>query len=129
MFFGGGCERMSKMVKFDPARGEVLRALIEKAGYPATMKKMFGHDTWFLNGYMYSGCNTEGFFVHVGEASAGRAVAEHEDVVPFSPGRGMTMKDYVQINEPSAENREIVAEWLETSANYLQSLPTKVKKK
>lgn len=119
---------MGKMMKYDPARGEALRKLIEDAGYSATMKKMFGHDTWFLNGYMYAGCNTDGVFVHIGEEAAIKAVAEHDNLSPFSPGRDMIMKDYIQINEPSAGDDRIVSEWLKRSATYLESLPEKVKK-
>lgn len=115
-------------MKYDPARGEALKGLIEEAGYAATMKKMFGHDTWFLNGYMYAGCNIDGVFVHLGDEASKNALAEHEDLSPFSPGRDMIMKDYIQINEPSAGDPGIVSAWLARSAAYLQSLPEKIKK-
>jgi hypothetical protein len=89
---------------------------------------MFGHDTWFLNGYMFAGCNTDGVFVHLDEESVAAAVVEHDDAIPFSPGRGMTMKGYLQINDPSAQKVEIIDSWLASSADYLQALPAKVKK-
>ena len=115
-------------MEYDSARGAALKQIIEEAGYSATMKKMFGHDTWFLNGYMYAGCNTYGVFVHLGEVASSKAVAENDDLSPFSPGRDRIMKDYVQINEPSAGNTNIVLYWLGRSATYLESLPEKVKK-
>ena len=117
------------MAKFDPGRAIILSDLVQKTGYPATLKKMFGHDTWFLNGYMYAGCNTGGVFVHLGEDGAKNAIDTNDDVIPFSPRSDMVMRAYVQIADPSARDPQILSEWLKRSAEFLLALPPKVKKK
>ena len=50
------------MMKYAPERGAFLAGIVESGGFVAggdapTMRKMFGHETWFLNGYMFTGAN------------------------------------------------------------------------
>jgi len=88
------------MMKFDPERGAFLERIVEAGGFvaggePPKMRKMFGHDSWFFNGYMFTGANEDGIFVHLGEEATAAAIDENEELEPFSPGRDMIMKSYV----------------------------------
>ena len=67
-----------KMLQYSPELSAYLEEKIKKHGFQATKQKMFGHEVFFLNGYMFSGANVEGIFVHTGEE-------EREVCVPWFP--------------------------------------------
>jgi TfoX/Sxy family transcriptional regulator of competence genes len=116
------------MMKFSPELGALLEKQIHADGYPASKRKMFGHETWFLNGYMFAGASAEGIWMHLGEAAVQEALAAEEGVAPFSPGRGMVMKDYLTLTEPGCREAGRLRPWLERSSQYLLSLPAKSSK-
>ena len=55
------------MLPFSPELFAYLEEKIEKYGFPTTKQKMFGHEVFFLNGYMFSGANVEGISVNNSE--------------------------------------------------------------
>jgi hypothetical protein len=55
------------MMRYSPEGGARLEALLERRGWGVERRKMFGHETWFLNGYMFCGANLKGIYVHLGE--------------------------------------------------------------
>jgi TfoX/Sxy family transcriptional regulator of competence genes len=122
------------MMKYDAERGAFLAGLVEDGGFVAGgesphMRKMFGHESWFFNGYMFTGANEDGIFVHLGERTAAIAIAEKAELRPFSPGRDVIMKDYALIAGAAADDPKIVAGWVRQSADYLAGLPRKEPKK
>jgi hypothetical protein len=120
-----------KMLQYSPERAEVLDKMVLASGYPTDKMKMFGHEVHFLNGYMFSGANVDGVFVHLGQEAKDEALQNESetDVGAFHPIEGMTMKDYLLLKEPVVSDLDRFKEWLDRSSQYLQSLPPKVKKK
>ncbi len=117
-----------KMMQFDAAGDAALGKAILHEGYAPDKKKMFGHEVYFLNGYMYAGANTNGVFVHVGEEGVQAAVDAEDGVGPFCPMEGMTMKAYLQLAPEITGDGERLGAWLKQSAEFLLGLPPKVKK-
>jgi hypothetical protein len=118
-----------KMLPFSPELFAYLEEKIEKHGFPTTKHKMFGHEVFFLNGYMFSGANVDGIFVHTGKEVRDKALEREPAVGPFSPMEGMIMQEYLLLTEPVYSDDEKLKEWLDKSSVYLTSLPPKKKKK
>ena len=117
-----------KMMQFDADGDKALGQAILQAGYAPDKKKMFGHEVYFLNGYMYAGANTDGVFVHVGQEAVQTSVDTVDGVGPFCPMEGMTMKAYLQLRAAITEDPDKLGSWLKQSAEFLTGLPPKVKK-
>lgn len=117
-----------KMLQFSPQRAEMLDQVILAAGYPTEKKKMFGHEVHFLNGYMFSGANEDGFFVHIGMEARDAALENETGVDFFRPVEGMTMKEYLLVKEPGCSDADTLKQWLDRASAYLLSLPPKKKK-
>lgn len=118
-----------KMMRFDPKLGAYLDDQLARFGIDATKKKMFGHETYFLNGHMYTGASELGIFVNVGEEEVRRALAQDPDTAPFSPMAGMTMKNYLLLREGAYGDPARLKGWLERSKQYLIRLGPKAPKK
>ena len=108
---------MGKMTKFSPERARVLEAIVLRHGY----------ETWFLNGHMFTGASVDGIYVHVGEAEKETALKTEKDASPFQPVRGMVMKEYLLLGEPSCSDPKKLKKWLDRGQAYLASLPKKKK--
>jgi TfoX/Sxy family transcriptional regulator of competence genes len=110
-----------KMPGQDAASLELLRESLGNLKIPAEKKKMFGHETYFLKGYMFSGVYDSDIFVHVGiekvETSQGMGVGFFEPM-------GKRMRSYLTLPK-SMQNPENLKSWLMSGAAYLSSLPTK----
>ena len=119
---------MSNMLAASAEMSAVLDKAIADSGLPAEKKKMFGHETWFLNGYMFCGANVRGIFVHLGRDAVPGIIEREDDTGPFEPGRGMTMKDYLQLGLTICAKEDVLQEWLKRSAEYLLAKPPKIKK-
>ena len=117
-----------KMLQFSPELSDYLEDKINKFGYPAEKKKMFGHETFFLNGYMFTGANISGIFVHTGKEARDLAIQNKPYVTPFEPMEGMVMKDYLILQKPIYTKEKELKNWLDGSRDYLFSLPPKEKK-
>jgi TfoX/Sxy family transcriptional regulator of competence genes len=118
-----------KMVRFSPDLFAYLEEKIEKYGIPKTKQKMFGHEVFFLNGYMFSGANVDGIFVHTGKEDRDKALEKEPAIRPFEPMEGMVMREYLLLTEPIYKDDKKLKKWLEKSSEYLTSLPPKKKKK
>ena len=118
-----------KMTAFDPERATALEKLLRDRGILTETKKMFGHESHFLNGYMYTGANVDGVFVHLGQDGVRTALETEKGVRPFGPMEGMVMKDYLLLDKEIADDAARLTDWLETSRDYLMGLPPKSGKK
>jgi TfoX/Sxy family transcriptional regulator of competence genes len=118
-----------KMIAFSPELSEFLEKKLKEYGYDPVKKKMFGHETYFFNGYMFTGANVEGIFVHVGKEEKERALEDDQEVGAFEPMEGMVMKEYVLLKENVYSDESQLKKWLEKSRKYLLSLPPKKKKR
>ena len=115
------------MLKYNPELSASLEKKIQKYEYGAHKKKMFGHEVFFLNGYMFTGANESGIFVHIGKDARDRALEEEKAVVKFEPMEGNVMKDYLLLQEQVHTNEDKLKKWLDQSSEYLVSLPQKKK--
>lgn len=117
-----------KMLPFSPELSAFLEEKVDSFGYPTTKQKMFGHEVFFLNGYMFTGANVEGIFVHIGKEERDRALEKEADVGPFEPTEGMIMREYLLLREPTYSDDPKLKKWLDKSSAYLHSLPPKKRK-
>ena len=117
------------MLAFAPELAARLELLLEGRGYGAVKKKMFGQETHFLNGYMFTGANVLGIFVHLGARAVEQSLANDAGVSPFGPMEGMVMKDYLMLGKEIVENEAALCGWLDRSRDYLMSRPPKKSKK
>jgi TfoX/Sxy family transcriptional regulator of competence genes len=118
-----------KMVSFSPELTSYLGQKIDEFGLHAEKKKMFGHETFFLNGYMFAGANVDGIYVHIGEEAKNDALSRESGVGPFEPMQGMVMKEYLLLENKIYSDSAQLKKWLQLSSQYLISLPPKKKKK
>jgi TfoX/Sxy family transcriptional regulator of competence genes len=117
-----------KMLQFSPDLSAYLEERINKYGYQATKQEMFGHQVFFLNGYMFSGANVDGIFVHTGKEERDQALENEPDVGQFVPMEGMIMREYLLLKKPLYSDEKKLKKWLDKSSEYLRSLPPKKKK-
>lgn len=115
------------MLKFNPELFASLEKKVRDYKYGAVKKKMFGHEVFFLNGYMFAGANESGIFVNVGKEARDRALEGEEGVIPFEPLEGTVMKDYLLLQEQVHSNKNRLKKWLDQSSGYLCSLPPRKK--
>lgn len=117
-----------KMLKFNPELSELLGKRILECGFNPDLRKMFGHEVFFLNGFMFCGANADGVFFHVGEKMKDELLSAGKNVSPFSPLEGMVMKEYIQVDMSASTDAKKIKKWIVTSGNYLLSQPPKLKK-
>jgi TfoX/Sxy family transcriptional regulator of competence genes len=117
------------MLKFSPELSESLEKKLQMYGFDVKKQKMFGHEVFFLNGYMFTGTNESGIFVHIGKDARDAALEKETGVSPFEPMEGTVMREYLLLKEPVYSNDKLLKEWLDRSSQYLLSLPPKRKKK
>jgi TfoX/Sxy family transcriptional regulator of competence genes len=117
-----------KMLKFSPELSEALDKKLQALGIEAKKQKMFGHEVFFLNGYMFTGANESGIFVHIGKDARDAALKKETGVSPFEPMEGTVMREYLLLNEPVYSNEGQLKKWLDLSGQYIRSLPPKQKK-
>ncbi len=117
------------MLKFAPELSEWLETKLQDCGFGVKKQKMFGHEVFFLNGYMFTGANESGIFVHIGNDARNAALEKESDVSPFEPMEGTVMREYLLLHEPTYSNEKKLKKWLELSSQHLLSLPPKKKKR
>ena len=118
-----------KMVPFSREIFGLLSSKVEQYGYRTEIRKMFGHEVHFLNGYMFAGANERGIFVHVGEHAKDEALGRESDVAPFEPLQGTTMKEYLLLEQELYTDEKRLKAWLDRSHAYLLTLPPREKNK
>ncbi len=116
-----------KMLQFSPELSDYLEQKIRQNGYAVEKKKMFGHEVFFTSGYMFSGANVDGIFVHIGKAKRESALSKEPDVAPFEPMQGMVMREYLLLKEPVYSDDRRLKEWLDSAYFYLKALPPRIK--
>jgi hypothetical protein len=118
-----------KMIPFSKELFNHLSSRITDYGYQTDIRRMFGHEVHFLNGYMFAGANRDGIYVHIGEEAKALALEGEEGVFPFEPLEGMSMREYLLLGPEVYGNDAALKRWLDQSSDFLLSLPPKVKKK
>lgn len=116
------------MIQYSPELSAYLEEKIGLFGYRATKQKMFGHEVFILNGYMFTGANVDGIFVHVGKEERDRALEKEMDVSLFAPMEGMVMREYLLLGRQVYSDEKKLKNWMDRSSRYLLSLPPKMKK-
>ena len=114
-----------KMTPFSAELFELLSKTIKDIGLDTQIKKMFGHEVHFLNGYMFAGANSKGINIHVGLNEKETALNNESGVFAFEPLEGMAMKEYILVGEDIYNNEKRLKSWLEKGASYITSLPPK----
>ena len=117
-----------KMLAFSPERSAALEEKLREWNFRFEKKKMFGHETFFHNGYMFTGANVDGIFVHLGRRNVEQALSEEKGLSPFSPMEGMVMRDYVLLREEILNDEYSLETWVKRSYEYLAALKPKIKK-
>jgi TfoX/Sxy family transcriptional regulator of competence genes len=95
------------------------------ADYPeADRRSMFGCPGAWVNGQLFTGTHSSGWFVRLPEAARREALAL-PGAAPFTPGRDVTFREYVVLPAAIVEDDEALAGWLERAMAYAASLPAK----
>jgi hypothetical protein len=118
-----------KMLKFFPELSESLEKTLQAYGFDAKKQKMFGHEVFFLNGYMFTGANESGIFVHIGKDARDVALEQETNVSLFEPMEGTVMREYLLLHKPVYSDEKQLKKWLDLSSHFLLSLPPQKKKK
>jgi TfoX/Sxy family transcriptional regulator of competence genes len=118
-----------KMLKFSPELSDSLEKKLQAHGFGGKKQKMFGHEVFFLNGYMFTGANESGIFVHIGKDARDEALEKEAGVSPFEPMEGTVMREYLLLHKQVYSDDKQLKHWLDLSSQYLLSLPPKKKKK
>lgn len=119
----------NKMLPYSPELSKTLEGKIREWGYSVEKKKMFGHEVFFSNGYMFSGANVDGIFVHIGQEARDEALKQETGVAPFEPMKGMVMREYLLLERPVYSKDHRLKMWLQTSYDFLNARPPKKKTK
>ena len=123
------CSMKKKMLKFELELSASLEKKLQEYGFDAKKQKMFGYEVFFLNGYMFTGANELGIFVHIGKEKRDAALEKEMGVSSFEPMEGTVMREYLLLHESVYSDEKLLKKWLELSRQYLLSLPPKKKKK
>jgi len=115
------------MTPFSAKLFELLSNTIKDIGLDTKIKKMFGHEVHFLNGYMFAGANSRGMNIHVGLSEKEASLNNESGVFAFEPLEGMAMKEYILVGEEIYNDEKRLRSWLEKGASYIASLPPKKK--
>ncbi len=115
-----------------PKQSEVIFArlndIIEQSGFDCEFRTMFGHKTFFVNGYMFAGVFGEtGIHLRVGQSMRDDAVESVRGAAYFE-ANGRVMKDHLLLEKPLFSDAEKLSDWLRKAYSYTSSLPPKKKK-
>jgi hypothetical protein len=95
--------------------------------YPRLEQRvMFGYPCSFSNGYMVTGLFADKMILKLSPADLPTFMAL-PGAAPFQPTPGRTMGTYVLVPEDIRTSIELES-WLQRALDYVDSLPTKVKK-
>lgn len=106
----------------------VLEDAIEKSGFTCDQRRIFGHKTYFVNGYMFAGVFGEaGIHLRVGQTIRDNAV-ENITGTAYFEANGRVLKDHLLLREQIFADREILSDWLQKAYSHTSSLAPKKKK-
>ncbi|NYT11307.1 MAG: TfoX/Sxy family protein [Methanomassiliicoccales archaeon] len=92
------------------------------------LRKMFGSPAYFVNDNMFMGVHGDHIFMRLSQNDRETILEERDDVHPFIPREGRTIKEYVAFEESFLRDVEIFREWKNKSFAFVSSLPEKEKK-
>ena len=98
-------------------------------GVDCQFRKMFGYPTYFINNNMFVGAHHEGLFLRLSSEDRKSAMSEHDEIVPFEPMPGRTMKEYVVIPQHIYRDGGVFPDLLARSVDYVSCLPPKERRK
>ena len=110
---------------------EELNRFLEETlrGVKCQFRKMFWYSTYFINNNMFVGAHHEGLFLRLSPEDRRSTMSEHDEIGPFEPIPGRTMKEYVVIPEHIYTDSGVFPDLLARSVDYVSSLPPKEKRK
>jgi len=101
---------------------------MELQGLDCEFRKMFGSPAYFVNNNMFMGVHGEHIFMRLSQKDRETILEERDDVSPFVPREGRTMKEYVVFEESFLRDVEIFREWRDRSFAFVLSIPEKERK-
>jgi len=101
---------------------------MELQGLDCELRKMFGSPAYFVNNNMFMGVHGEHIFMRLSQKDRETILEERDDVSPFVPREGRTMKEYVVFEESFLRDVEIFREWRDRSFAFVLSIPEKERK-
>jgi TfoX/Sxy family transcriptional regulator of competence genes len=102
---------------------------MELKGLDCELRKMFGSPAYFVNNNMFIGVHGDHIFMRLSQNDRETILKERDDVSPFVPREGRTMKEYVAFEESFLRDVEIFREWRDRSFTFVSSLPERKSKK
>lgn len=91
-------------------------------------RKMFGQYAFFIDGNMFTGVFQSRIFLRLSSESKSKTMELYPEISHFEPRKGQIMKEYIAIPPQIAENEELFGQFLDSSINYVASLPPKKNK-
>jgi TfoX/Sxy family transcriptional regulator of competence genes len=108
-----------------PTQALAARFAAVLADYPeADRRSMFGCPGAWVNGQLFTGTHSSGWFVRLPPSARDEALAL-PGAAPFSPGRDVTFREYVVLPAAVVSDDEALIGWLERAMAYAASLPPK----
>lgn len=117
-----------KFAKADQVTNELFNKISPVASQEVEAKKMFGFPCRFINGQMFMGVYGKQIILRLPETERQKFLQEYDSEI-FSPVPGRTMKEYVVIPPKVLKNKKSLVNWITVSAQYVKTLPKKIKKK
>ncbi len=106
-----------------------LAELHEKVMKPyfSEKRQMFGFQTFFVNGNMFTGIYEDGITLRFSQKDKEEILGKYDEIKPFIP-LGRPMREYVLIPESFLSDSGFCDEWVKKSYDFAASLPAKKKK-
>jgi TfoX/Sxy family transcriptional regulator of competence genes len=117
---------MQKWIKASPELQERFKACASKIP-GAQGRKMFGYESFFINGNFAAGLwqNTAVFKLSEEDAAAFMKI---KGAKPFAPMKGRVMSHWYEAPEELAKDSKKLAAWCSRAAEFAANLPLKKKK-
>jgi TfoX/Sxy family transcriptional regulator of competence genes len=99
------------------------------AEFDCQKKTMFGYPAYFINNNMFAGAYEDNLFLRLSDDAREEILSAENEVSPFEPMPGRTMKEYVVLSSSFYKDRTKFIKWLGRSYDYVSSLPPKEPKR
>lgn len=117
-----------KFAKADQKTNEFFNLISPVASQEVEARKMFGFPCRFINGQMFMGVYGKQIIIRLPETEREKFLKQYDSEI-FSPVPGRTMKEYVVVPPQLLKNKKSLTKWIVVSAQYVKTLPKKIKKK
>lgn len=118
-----------KMVEYDSALSKKLEERLEALGIKSKKREMFGHEVFFVKGYMFAGVSDRGIYVNLGRTAVARLLKIEKGVSAVKVEHGMTMKDYLLLDREISGDGRKLNKWLRQADQFISNQPSREKKK